>query len=142
MDKDHIVKTSYTYEAKFSIGSREGYNGRRFTEEEVLDAIGEYQNISPLAMPVKVTSGVTFINKDYREKGFDVSGICYPNSPQRPDQVDEFVSGLAEYLLYRLNQNRITVRKLWADHDFDPSGHNTPTTIMFERTNAEKTHKK
>jgi hypothetical protein len=142
MDKDHIIKTSFTYEVTMAIGGREGYHGRRFTKDEVLDAISEYQNISSVAMPVKVTSNVTFINKDYRERGFDISAICYPNSPSHPDQVEEFMFSLAEHLLYRLNQNRITIRKLWADHDFSPSGDSHSSTIMLERKNAEKTHKK
>lgn len=136
MDKDHVIKGSPTYEVKFAIGSREGYNGRSFTKEEVLDSISEYQETSALAMPVKVTSGITFVNKDYREDGFEISGICYPNSRNTPDQVEEFMLGLAEYLLYRLNQNRITIRRLCSR---DLGGLNTK---MLERKSAEKTHKK
>jgi hypothetical protein len=133
MDKDHIVKTSQTYEVKFAIGSREGYHGPSFTEEDVLLAIAAYQEISPLAMPVKVSSDITFINKDYREKGFEVSGISYPNSKNDPSQVDKFMDGLAEHLLYCLKQNRITIRKL---------GYGCDMTVMLERKDAEKTHKK
>jgi hypothetical protein len=136
MDKDHVIKYSLTYEIKFAIGSREGYHGRSFTKKEVLDAISEYQETSPVAMPVKVTGGITFVNKDYREGGFEISGICYPNSKNTPEQIEQFMFGLAEYLLYRLNQNRITVRRLCTR---DLGGLNTR---MLERTNAEKTHKK
>ncbi len=131
------MKTSETYEVKFAIGSREGYRGPSFTKEQVMDAIGEFQNTHPLAMPVKITDKVTFVMKDYREDGWDLSAICYPNSPNTPRQVKEFMYALAQHLLYHFKQNRITVRIFpsWVPTD-EMLGF--PTTEMFEIENAEK----
>jgi hypothetical protein len=140
MARDYDLKSSTTYEIKFAIGSREGYHGPSFTKEDVLSAIGEFQKTHPLAMPVKVTDHVTFIMKDYREDGWDISGICYPNSSNRPDQVQEFMFDLAEHLLYRFKQNRITIRTLCEAEDY--AGHRPPHTVMFEIKDAEKTHTK
>lgn len=126
----------------FAIGSREGYHGPSFTKEQVMDAIGEFQQTCPVAQPVKVTDKVTFVMKDYREDGWDISAICYPNHPpdrppNEPEQVKEFMMGLAEFLFHRFKQNRITVRIFpsWESSE-------RPKTLMFERQDAEKTHKK
>lgn len=139
MPKDHEILTSVTYEVKFAIGSREGYHGPSFAKYEVMDAISEFQKISSIAMPVKVIDCVTFVMKDYREDGWDISAICYPNSPNTPRQVKEFMMGLAEHLLYRFKQNRITIRS-FPSHT--PAPIDFPDTVMLQRMNAEKTHKK
>lgn len=132
------IKKSATYEVKFAIGSREGYDGPSFTKDQVMDAIGEFQKICPISQPVKITDKVTFVMKDYREDGWDISAICYPNyppdkPPNKPRQVKEFMYGLVEYLLYRFKQNRITVRIFpsWESPYF-------PKTEMFEIEGAEK----
>ena len=135
----HEIKKSATYEVMFAIGSREGYHGPSFTKEQVMDAIGEFQKTCLLSQPVKVTDKVTFVMKDYREDGWDISAICYPNhSPDRlpnlPYQVKEFMVGLAENLFHHFKQNRITVRCLGENAVLE--------TFMFERQDAEKTHTK
>jgi len=137
----HEIKQSQTFEVKFAIGSREGYHGPSFTKEQVMDAIGEFQRIHPQAMPVKITDNVTFVMKDYREDGWDISGICYPNSPNKPEQVREFMSALAEHLLYHFKQNRITVRTFpsWMPSSQFPG---FPETFMLEIKDAQKTHAK
>ena len=135
----HKIKKSATYEVKFAIGSREGYDGPSFTKDQVMDAIGEFQKFCPISQPVKITDHVTFVMKDYREDGWDISAICYPNhppdrGPNDPAQVKEFMFALAEHLLYHFKQNRITVRTFpsWmSDH--------CPSTEMFEIESAQKT---
>jgi len=141
----HEIKKSSTYEVMFAIGSREGYHGPSFTKEEVMDTIGEFQKTCPVAQPVKVTDKVTFVMKDYREDGWDISAICYPNHPpdrpmNQPSQVKEFMVGLAEHLFYHFKQNRITIRCLCDEGLRFPGVH--PETFMFERQDAEKTHTK
>jgi hypothetical protein len=142
----HEIKTSQTYEVMFAIGSREGYHGPSFTKEQLMDAIGEFQKTCPVSQPVKVTDKVTFVMKDYREDGWDISAICYPNHPpdrppNQPGQVKEFMTALAEHLLYHFKQNRITVRVFpsWIPSDKFPG---FPETFMFEVKDAQKTHTK
>ncbi len=141
----HNIKESVTYEVKFAIGSKEGYHGPSFTKEDVVRAIGEFQETSPVAMPVKITDHVTFVIKDYVEDGWDISAICYPNSINTPKQVKEFMFGLAEHLLYHFKQNRITIRTFpyWDSDDMplvEMAFLDFPSTIMFEIPNAEKNH--
>jgi len=129
---NHELKYSPTYEVTFCIGSREGYNGPAFTREDLLNQINKFQYEFPKSMPVKVSDTVTFTMKDYREDGWEVSAITYPNSPASYLDVDSFMSKLAENLLYHFKQNRITVRYL----------HGNGATVMFEMKTAEKTHRK
>lgn len=129
---NHESKYAPTYEVTFCIGSREGYNGPSFTREDVLDQINEFQHKFPKSMPVKVSDTVTFTMKDYRENGWEVSAITYPNSPASCSDVDSFMSKLAENMLYHFKQNRITIRYL------NGSG----ATIMLETKDAEKTYHK
>jgi hypothetical protein len=129
---NHEFKYSPTYEVTFCIGSREGYNGLAFTREDVLNQINKFQYEFPKSMPVKVSDTVTFTMKDYREDGWEVSAITYPNSPASCSDVDSFMGKLAENLLYHFKQNRITIRYL------NGSG----ATIMLEMKTAEKSHHK
>lgn len=129
---NHERKHSPTYEVTFCIGSREGYNGPAFTREDVLNQINKFQYEFPKSMPVKVSDTVTFTMKDYREDGWEVSAITYPNSTASVPDVSDFMSKLAENLLYHFKQNRITIRYLC----------DNGATVMLEMKNAEKTHHK
>lgn len=138
----HKIIESATYEVKFAIGSREGYNGPSFTKQNLMDEIGEFQKHCSCPQPVKITDHVTFVMQDYREDGWDISAICYPNHrpgklPNNPQQTRQFMYELAEYLLYKFKQNRITIRCF---PSWIPSNHaEYPSTEMFEMENAEKT---
>jgi hypothetical protein len=139
MQSMHKIKYSFTYEVTFCIGSREGYNGRAFTREEVLDQINLFQKGFTGSMPVKVSDTVTFTMKDYRENGWEVSAITYPNSSASIDEVKNFMRNLAEHLLYHFKQNRITIRETFNGPTLVGS---EPNTIMLEMNDAEKTHHK
>jgi len=134
------MKQSRTFEVQFAIGSREGYHGPSFTKTQLMGAIGDFQQSYAQPIPVKVTD-CAFVMKDYREDGWDISCICYPNSPQGPKQVKEFMYALAEHLLYHFKQNRITVRVFpsWIPSD---ENHGFPSTEMFEIEDAQRTHTK
>jgi hypothetical protein len=129
---NHELKYSPTYEVTFCIGSREGYNGPSFTRKDVLNQISKFQHEFPKSMPVKVSDTVTFTMKDYHEDGWEVSAITYPNSPASHYDVSDFMSKLAENLLYHFKQNRITIR----------SSGVLVQTVMLEMKNAEKTYHK
>jgi len=134
---NHEIKYAPTYEVTFCIGSREGYNGPAFTREDVLNRINKFQHEFHKSMPVKVSDAVTFTMKDYSENGWEVSAITYPNSPANREDVDSFMNGLAENLLYHFKQNRITIR-----HLLHPIYGNILTTVMLEMKDAEKTYRK
>lgn len=136
MDK-HRSKVSETYEVTFCIGSREGYNGAAFTRHDLLARISTFQYEYTDSMPVKVSDTVTFTMKDYREDGWEVSAITYPNSSADKLAVREFMQQLAQYLLYHFKQNRITIRCL---ENTMLDEHLLPNTEMLEMLDAEKTH--
>lgn len=130
----HRVKRSDTYEAVLYIGSREGYHGPSFTREDLLAAVAEFQDVAvDLAMPVRVSDTLTFMKgKSYREDGWEISAILYPNFPQTVAKIDDFILKLGEHLLFKFKQNRITIRHLTSERQ----------TTMLEQHNAERTHTK
>jgi hypothetical protein len=108
MNKPYIrKKTLPTYEAKLYMGSRVGYAGREFAEEEIRTAIQEFQEVREV-IPVRIAN-VTFAAGDYHEKGFEIVAINYPRHPRKPSDIWNFMFSLAEHLLVQFEQNRITV---------------------------------
>lgn len=126
---NHIYKYSPTYECLLYIGSRERYNGRSFDKREVIELIKEFQKNSDLKLPVRI-SDTTYFKEDYEENGFEISIICYPNKPKTVLEVKKFANLLSEHLLYKLNQNRITLRCIG----------DVSETIMIESIDAEEHH--
>lgn len=131
---DYSLKSSPTFESVLYIGSKEGYHGKEFTKDELVATINQYQKScdSEHKLPVRIME-CEYTFEDYREKGWEVSAISYPNRPKEVVVICEFIEGLAQHLLKHFNQNRITVR-----HLSNPSYN----TLMFERTDAEETHEK
>lgn len=121
-------KENQNYEVKLYIGSREGYNGRRYTEEELIEALGEYQkSCEPEdSTPVRVTP-TTFVHCDYHERGWEIVAIMYPRFPKPVDHINHFMEGMAQYLLTKFKQNRISVA--FPDK-----------IVMFESPTAEQKH--
>jgi hypothetical protein len=130
---NHTLKYSETYEVCLYIGSREGYHGPLFTRNSLIDAISEFQDhVGEQALPVRVSDTLTFLKgKSYAEDGWEVSAILYPNRPSTISAINDFMLKLAEYLLYKFNQNRITIRHLFSSSN---------KTIMLERKDAEASH--
>lgn len=135
MDNHKLKFSGQTYEVTFCIGSREGYNGRSFTRDDLIEQISKFQTDFKESMPVKVSDTVTFVMRDYREDGWEVSAITYPNSPKISDEIDCFMHELAKHLFYHFRQNRITIR-----HLFSPNTDNICQTMMIESLDAEKSH--
>jgi len=127
-----VIKKTSTYEAVLYIGSKQRYHGESFTKDKLIGAIGRFQDHTDDSMPVRVSDCCYVKGQTYREEGWEVSAITYPNRPQPIYKVDEFMEKLAEHLLFTFNQNRITVRRVHGGNYFD--------TVMYEQSDAETTH--
>jgi hypothetical protein len=113
-----------TYEVSLYIGSVRGYNGKSFHESDLADAIADFQTSKGEdAMCVRITP-TRYVIRDYNERGWAVSCINYPRFPKEGKEIEKFMLELAEYLLNKFEQNRITVVGKY-------------TSIMLEREGAE-----
>ena len=118
-------KTCKSYEVKLHIGSLRGYHGEKFTKEDLIAKISEFQKgLLFAAQTVRVTP-TTFVFQDYAEEGWEIVCLNYPRFPKDKKSIRGFMRLLAEWLLKALDQNRITVT--------EPN-----KTITFEAENAEE----
>jgi hypothetical protein len=124
------MKTLPTYEVRAYIGSVRGYDGASFSKEDLIGAIGHYQKVAEqgIVMAVRVTP-TSFVYQDYVEDGWEIAAINYPRFPKQQGQVDDFMIGLAKYLLNRFEQNRMSV--------VSPS-----ITVLLECENPEENPKR
>ena len=107
-----------------------GYDGEKFTREELIEAIGDYQKTigQEQAMAVRVTP-TAYVYQDYVEDGWEIGCINYPRFPKEHKQMHDFMLGLANNLLSRFQQNRMSVV--------------SPTlTVLIESDNPEQGPKK
>lgn len=114
-----------TYEARIYIGSKREYEGEEFTFEELRSFIAKYQD-REVTCPLRITE-THFMFQDYLEKGWEIAVINYPRFPKDPRELERFVVGLADSLMYEFKQNRISV--------VCPE-----RTYMFEANEAKQTH--
>lgn len=116
------------FEARLYIGSRAGYNGPTFDEEELVTEVGKYQSLhKDMTGPVRITK-TQYIFDDYRENGWEITAIVYPRFPQPESIVRMFMLSLGGYLLERFKQNRISIA--FPDE-----------IVMLEADEAEQKHK-
>jgi len=101
-------KTEYTCEIRLYIGCRQGYHGKEFTEEELVEAVGNFQEEYTDYAPVRVTR-TRYIDQHYNEGGWEMTVVNYPRKPRTKAQLHRFAANLAIYLLEVLNQQRITM---------------------------------
>ena len=99
--------TVSTYEAKLYIGSRLKYDGPEFTRADIVWAVQRYGTRVGV-IPVRITS-TCYVANDYLENGFEIAVINYPRHPREKEELEQFMRGLAEELLERFQQNRISV---------------------------------
>jgi|SaaInlV_165m_DNA_2_1040747.scaffolds.fasta_scaffold79308_1 hypothetical protein len=120
------VKIEDTFEVKLYLGSKESYNGREFSFEELTKFIGQFQKDRDDACPLRITQ-CHFVFEDYLEQGWEVGVINYPRFPKEEGELWRFMCSLAEHLLEHFKQNRISV--------ISPKH-----THMFEVEEAKQTH--
>lgn len=102
--------TERTKEIRLYIGSRVGYHGKEFNEEELIESIGNYQTSCEESSPVRVTK-TRYVDEHYNEPGWEIVAICYPRKPRTGSQLKRFMKGLAHHLLQDLKQMRVTLIK-------------------------------
>ena len=100
--------TCPAYEVKMWIGSVRGYNGRKFLLKTLLKKIGQFQEKQEKSYSLRVTP-TTFIFKDYQENGWEIACTNYPRFPAKPEEIDDFMMRLTQFLLVEFKQNRITI---------------------------------
>jgi hypothetical protein len=118
------TKTEFTYEVKLYLGSREGYHGKEYTEDELVESIGAFQSEHSEFTPVRITK-TRFVDRNYNETGWELAAICYPRQPRTKAQLLRFMSDLAGHLLEDLKQSRISMMT-------------EEYTTLFESEKAEK----
>jgi len=107
---NYSIKSNSHHEVRLYIGSREHYNGQRFGRDELIAAVTEFQrqNTLELAGPLRFTP-TCYVWDDYIEDGWEIAIINYPRYPKPEAVLNSFMLRLADYLLYRFRQNRISV---------------------------------
>lgn len=122
------TKEVATFEAKIYIGSRAGYGGEPFTQDQLVEFIQQIQVQAgrPEDVVSVRVSPTEFVAGKYREAGWEVTAICFPKFPRPHDEIRRFARTLAEHLLARFRQNRVSI--VCPDR-----------TVMIEADDAEMT---
>lgn len=120
------VKEVPTFEARIYIGSRVGYGGQEFTKEDVVALVQTLQAADGDRLTTVRVSPTEFVAGQYREPGWEVTSISYPLYPHREAEVRAWTRSLAEHLLARFGQNRVSI--VYPDR-----------TVMLEADNAAMT---
>ena len=105
-----MIKAMPNLEARIYIGSSYGYGADSYTEEELRDAISQFQTQSEPSERTSVRITKTgFLYMHYWEEGWEIGIVNYPRFPLTFDGLSVFANGLADSLLRRFSQNRISV---------------------------------
>ena len=98
-----------THNVSIYIGSQERYKGKDFGKYELMEAIADYQTLlGDKSCTVRITR-CGYLYQSYWEKGYQISTINYCRFPKPVELIEKFMLGLAEKLLYKFNQNRISI---------------------------------
>lgn len=116
------------HQASLYIGCVEGYHGNPYTEDDLRNAIGEFQASQPKDELVSLRVTPTrFVVGSYDEHGWEITAINYPRFPKPKIAINNFIFNLAKFLIKKFNQNRISIV--------------TPDEIMMlESEEAEQKH--
>jgi hypothetical protein len=100
------ILESVNYDIKLYIGSREGYNGPKFSREDLIASLKEHPGE---ALSLRV-SPCCFVVGDWHEDGWEVACINSPGTHKLSmSEAREFMGKLAGFLLKKLKQRRVTV---------------------------------
>lgn len=123
------------HECKIYIGSVRGYNGRTFSESELMRCIQDFQTSwnkdRGWTVAVRLTKTV-YCCMDYSENGHEIAAISYPRFPKKPEEINEFMRDLQRHLLVEFRQNRMSLVINGQEE----------TVELLEKDNPEQTHRK
>lgn len=98
-----------SYEVRIFLGKRRGYTGPHYPREELIQLIRRFQREHKNTLSVRLTETL-FLHGDYEETGYEVAAAFFPTfQVKTPTDTEVFMKELAEYLMIRLDQNRVTV---------------------------------
>tara|TARA_R100001163_G_scaffold12639_1_gene11819 strand:- start:43436 stop:43816 length:381 start_codon:yes stop_codon:yes gene_type:complete len=103
------AKTIDTYECRIYIGSIYEDTKAHFYERNLTKYIGDYQNSVDAIVPLRVTKTAFVCGPKYLEDGWEIAAINYPRAGTNMEIIEGFMEGLAEGLLERFCQKRVTL---------------------------------
>ena len=101
-----VKKVVPTYTATIYCGSRVSYSSDFMAEFEFAQFVKDYVN--DIGLGITVTKTEFFYTNGW-EPGFIIGLINYPRFPSTPEKIRKIALELAEILLVKMNQNRVTV---------------------------------
>jgi hypothetical protein len=100
------VKIESTFEAKISLGFREGYTEVVHNIEEVKEICQQYCNKAGLCVTI---TPMDFVYVDGQEEGCFIGLINYPRFPSAPEDILSKALELAKIFLEKFKQNKVSV---------------------------------
>ena len=101
------------YECKVYIGSIDEKTNRRIRYTTLMNFIKETQDLSEIIIPLRCSRTIFLSGSNYQEKGYEISAINYPRinsgSAYATGLIRQFMQSLAEKLLVKFNQKRVSV---------------------------------
>lgn len=99
-----------TYQVDIWIGGRYGYTEQEIPRWRLTDLITEFQRThNPLDFCAVTVTETLYVVRGYNEPGWRISAINYPRFPKSKEFINIFMIALGDFLLTRLDQNRLTV---------------------------------
>ena len=103
------TKTIDTYECRVYVGSIYEDTKVPFYERNLTKFISDYQDSVDATVPLRVTKTAFVCGSSYLEDGWEIAAINYPRAGTNMEIIKEFMEGLAEGLLERFCQKRVTL---------------------------------
>ena len=103
------TKTIDTYECRVYVGSIYEDTKVPFYERNLTKFISDYQDSVDTTVPLRVTKTAFVCGSSYLEDGWEIAAINYPRAGTNMEIIKEFMEGLAEGLLERFCQKRVTL---------------------------------
>ena len=100
------IQLEPTFCATIYVGLVEGYGGRKHSQDEAEDMLREY--CDDVGLCVTVTS-TKYIYTGGSEDGLIIGLINYPRFPATADKIKDTATEIAQALIGRLGQKRITI---------------------------------
>lgn len=105
-----MIKAMPNLEARIYIGSCYGYSKDQFTEDQLKNEISKFQGSSePNERTAVRLTKTGFLFCHYWESGWEIGILNYPRFPLSFNGFSAFANGLADHLLQKFDQNRISV---------------------------------